>query len=201
MRVRIPTLASLMVVGSVAFTVYGCYQDRPQHFVVEGSSLGVGSRANAYIIWHTEILEVNNTFSITAYVRDVPGATIRCTVDGFPSAGGTEVLTGKSTAGTRGIWWSFIKMDSAAWMGCFLHLCPPPKYTLDYSAPRSHDWTAASILALLTGPVFSAGYWLVTSMLRRIRAAAPGFEVLVAEPGTGSETGTANELRERTSRV
>jgi hypothetical protein len=183
MRVRIPIMRCLIVVACTAVAALGWHQDRPRHVVVKVAlNSGYHSYAdpNALIVWHHASLQMASGsvwVDIYAQARDIPGATIRCTLDGYPGAGGTKVLTGNSPPSTTANW-SFIKIDRNTWIRSVLHLGEVPTYTLDYSTPRSHRWTALSIFALFAGPAVVAGSWVLAKLRSFSDHRRRGFQVL-----------------------
>ena len=187
MRGRIGIIACLVLCMAIA--VFAWFEGRPRHFVVHGGTnfVGVMTKANpsAYIVSHHAAVQnypAGLGLEIGAVVRDVRGATIRCDLPDYPGLiGGTDTLKGGRGpgAGTTLVMWSSTKIDHATLVGCILGLRRVPKYTLEYTTPRSNGWCAVSIVALLAGPVLSLAIWAaVNHPLRWRRSARRGFEVV-----------------------
>lgn len=183
MRVRIPIAPCLIVALCAAVAAFGWYEGRPQHILVQGTlGSGTDSRVDpsAPVVWSHASLETAGGYvwvDIHAQVRDVRGATIRCTLEGYPGAGGTKVLTGGSPPSTT-VAWQSIDIDRTTWLRSVLRLGAVPKYTLDYSPPRPPGWRALGVLAILAGPIL-AGAWWAAAILRRITAERRrGFEIM-----------------------
>jgi hypothetical protein len=188
MRVRLAIGAWLVACGAIA--LFAWYQGRPRHFIVQGGTMRVGviSKADpsACIISHHAVVEnypAGMGLTIRAQVRDIRGATIRCAFADDPRAGGTDMLKGDSRVGTTQIAWTSTSIDRATLLGCILGLRPAPRYTLDYTTPRSNGWSVFSMTALLAGPVVIVAARVVAKHpLHRRSAARRGFEVTPMPP-------------------
>jgi hypothetical protein len=183
MRVRVPIAPWLVVTVCAAVAAFGWYQGRPRHVVVRaalGSGIHSSADPGAQLIWYDAALEsASGEFwvDVFAQVRDVPGATVRCTLEGYPGAGGTTVLTGASPPSTTASW-SFIKIDRTTSIRSVLCLGPAPTYTLDYSTPPSRPWAVTSVLAIVAGPVVGVGSWAAAKPRRTVADRRAGFDVL-----------------------
>jgi hypothetical protein len=192
MRPRVMIVPCVIAVVCTAVVAFGWYQDRPRHFVVQGGTLRTGeySKPNptAPIISHCATLQsADCVLQVEAYVRDVRGATIRCTLPDRPGEGGTITFTGRY--GTNAVMWKSIRIDRPTWFRCLLGLQPAPRYVLDYQLPRSDHWDEVSALALIVGAILAA-VWATAKLLRAAAKGRRGFDVLPAEargPGTGQQ--------------
>ena len=191
MRLRLAIVGCLVVCTSVA--AFAWYRGRPKQFVVNGGTnfVGVISKPNpsAYIISHDATIQGYPSgfgLEIHAFVRDVRGATLRCTLPDYPSEGGQVTLDG-GPVGTTSRGFQSTKIDSATLTGCMLGVRPAPRYTLVYTTPPSAGWHALGICSVLAGPLLALAVWAAANHpLQRTGAARRGFEVVdVPERGPG----------------